>query len=115
MTHQNDELRVDVPFIQSITLHHRLAEFREQVHQVMPQMTITMDEGLSPYTYVDWSKRGRGGIVWGHRFMVEIPFSYEMMTADPEFKLGSMDVMLECLEEKYPFFQEENILIFDTG
>ncbi|MFX1284337.1 MAG: ERCC4 domain-containing protein [Promethearchaeota archaeon] len=114
MTHQDDDLKADGQSYQTINLHLRLIEFREKIQQEIQKLKITMDEALSPYAYVDWMKRGSGGIIWGHRFMAEVPLSYEALASDPEFKLGSVDVMLECLEEKYPFFQEENILIFDT-
>lgn len=120
MTHQNPQdinLNSDTYWTEILVFNQKLANFRTAIQQDLENIKITMDEGLSPYTYVEWPKKGSGGVIWGHRFMIEIPFpfSYETLSTDPEFECQSMGVLLACVEEHHPFFQATNILPFDSG
>ena len=115
MTHQDDDLSVDDHLFQTLSLNLKLGDFRKRIQQNIHKLKITMDEGLSPYIYVDWLKKGDGGVIWGHRFMIEVPFPYETVVTDPEYELQSVNVLLECVKDRYPFFQEMNVLLIDSG
>jgi hypothetical protein len=91
----------------------RLFEFRENILRDINTLPVTMDVGLSPYIYVDWLTT-RGGIIWGHRFMIEVPYLYESIAPSLDFALQSAEVFVESLKEQYPFFRN-TILLFDTG
>lgn len=85
----------------------RLESFRTVIQENIHKIQITMNEGLSPYIYVDWLKKEEGGVIWGHRFMIEVPFPYEKVVTDPEFELQSVNVMSECVKDRYPTYGDK--------
>ncbi|MHA2248312.1 MAG: hypothetical protein ACXADY_25405 [Candidatus Hodarchaeales archaeon] len=97
------------------TIDSRQAEFRSIVKQNSRKIKITMDYGLSPYFFVDWLRKRNGGAIWGYRFMIEVPLQYETLVTDLEYEIRCMDVVLECVREKYPVLQGGKVILLDSG